>query len=95
VIIQALDGVSAAAFGVLLPLVVADISRRSGRFNLSMGAVGLAITGAAALSTEVAGVFADRAGTSGAFVMLAAAGVVTLGIVWFAMPETRGTKANV
>ncbi len=90
VVIQALDGVSGAVFGVLLPLVVADISRQSGRFNLSMGAVGLAITGAAAVSTEVAGVVADRAGTSGAFYGLAAAGLVTVLTVWLAMPETRG-----
>ena len=90
VLIQALDGVSGAVFGVLLPLVVADIARKTGRFNLSMGAVGLAITAAAALSTEVAGVIADRNGTAGAFELLAAAGLATVAIVWLAMPETRG-----
>jgi hypothetical protein len=31
---QLLDGVSAAVIGIMLPLVVADVSRRTGRFNL-------------------------------------------------------------
>ncbi len=89
VAIQALDGVSGAVFGVLLPLVVADISYRSGRFNLAMGTLGLAIAGAAALSTEVAGIVADRAGASAAFLLLAAAGTLTCGVLWLLLPETR------
>ncbi len=39
---QALDGVSAAVFGVMLPLVAADLTLRSGRFNLCIGIFGLA-----------------------------------------------------
>ena len=89
VIIQALDGVSGAVFGVLLPLVVADISYESGRFNLAMGTMGLPIAAAAALSTEVAGLVADRAGTAGAFGFLAAAGLLTCAILWLFLPETR------
>ncbi len=89
VAIQALDGVSGAVFGVLLPLVVADVSFRSGRFNLAMGAIGLPIAGAAALSTEVAGLVADHAGPSGAFWLLSAAGVLTCLVLALFLPETR------
>ncbi len=89
VVIQSLDGISAAVVGVLLPLVVADISRESGRFNLSMGAVGLAVAGAGALSTAVAGQVADAAGTAGAFLTLAGAGVGALVLLWATLPETR------
>ncbi len=89
VAIQALDGVSGAVFGVLLPLVVADITRQNGRFNLSMGAVGLAIAGAAALSTEVAGLVADAYGTRGAFVLLCGSGIVAFLLLWRSLPETR------
>ena len=35
--IQLLDGVGGAVFGVMTPLVAADISGRGGRFNLRMG----------------------------------------------------------
>ena len=89
VAIQALDGLSGAVFGVMLPLVVADITRRSGRFNLSMGAIGLAIAGAAAASTAVSGFVTDWGGVRLAFVALAGAGFVAFLLLWAAMPETR------
>ena len=90
VVIQALDGVSGAVFGVMLPLVVADIARDKGRFNVSMGAIGLAIAAAAAASNWLTGVVTDRGGPSVAFLMLSAAGIVTFVLLWVAMPETRG-----
>ena len=92
VAVQALDGLSGAVIGVLLPLVVADISREGGRFNLSMGAMGLANAGAAALSTEAAGLVADRYGTPGAFVALSAAGIVAFLLLWLLLPETRSPR---
>ena len=39
-LVQALDGISAAVLGVLVPVVVADLTRNTGRFNLSQGVVG-------------------------------------------------------
>ena len=89
VAIQALDGVSGAMFGVLLPLVVADITRGSGRFNVSMGAIGLAIAGAAAASNEVTGLVTDTSGPRVAFATLAVIGIVAFVLLWAAMPETR------
>ncbi len=92
VAIQSLDGISAAVVGVLLPLVVADISRATGRFNMSMGAVGLALNGAAALSTAAAGAVADSYGTPGAFLALAGAGVAAFLLLWLTLPETRPAR---
>ena len=37
--VQVLDGVGAGIFGALTPLVVADIMRGTGRYNLALGAV--------------------------------------------------------
>jgi MFS family permease len=88
--IQALDGVSAAVFGVMLPLVAADLTRRSGHFNLAMSAVGLAAGLGATLSTLAAGQAADAFGSRAAFMGLTACGVAALALVWLAMPETRG-----
>ena len=88
VAIQALDGLSGAVFGVMLPLVVADITRKSGRFNLSMGAIGLAIAGAAAASNELTGLITDWGGVRVAFVALAGVGIVAFVLLWAAMPET-------
>jgi MFS family permease len=87
--IQALDGVSAAVFGVMLPLVVADIARRSGHFNFAMSAVGLAAGLGATISTLAAGTAADAFGSRTAFLGLSACGAAAAAAVWFIMPETR------
>ncbi|MBV8522151.1 MAG: MFS transporter, partial [Acetobacteraceae bacterium] len=55
---QALDGISASVIGVMLPLFVADITRRGGRFNLGMGIVGLVSGIGATLSTSIGGAIA-------------------------------------
>ena len=89
VAVQILDGVCAAVLGVTLPLVVADIMRGSGRFNLALGTVGCAVGIGAALSTTLAGFTADRLGSSVAFLGLAAIAGCGLLMVWRMLPETR------
>ena len=86
---QALDGISAAVVGVLIPLIVADITHHRGRFNLAMGIVGLFMGVGAALSTALAGAIADRFGDAAAFITLAAAGALASIMVWTVLPETR------
>ena len=73
---QILDGVCAAVLGVILPLVVADVMRGTGRFNLGLGIVGSAVGIGAALSTTLAGYMMDRFGSSLAFWSLAGVAVV-------------------
>ena len=90
--VQILDGVSGAVFGVLLPLVVADITRGTGRFNLCMGVIGLAIGAGATVSTSLAGLIADRYHTQAAFLALALVGVVAFLLLWGLLPETRPTN---
>ena len=58
---QAVSGISAAVFGVMLPLIAADITRGTSHFNLCMGALGLAVCLGAALSTTLGGWIADIA----------------------------------
>ncbi|HME24063.1 MAG TPA: MFS transporter [Acetobacteraceae bacterium] len=92
--VQALDGLSGAAFGVITPLVAADISGRGGRFSLRMGILGLAIGGAATVSNIAAGAIATDLGTKTAFIALALAGMCAVMLVGFAMPETRPRSAD-
>jgi MFS family permease len=89
ILIQLLDGLSAAALGVLTPLIVADITRDSGGFTTALGVVGLAIGGGATLSTTAAGLIADHLGSEAAFLGLAAVGVCATLLVGTLMPETR------
>jgi MFS family permease len=90
--VQLLEGVAAAVFGVMMPLVTADLTRETGRYTLSLGVLGLAGTLGAALSTTVAGLVATGFGASAAFWVLAGAGVVALALVAMAMPETRAPR---
>ncbi len=89
VAVQALDGVCAAVLGVTVPLVVADITRGTGRFNLGLGIVGSAVGIGAALSTTLAGYSIDHFGSSVAFFSLASIAVCGLALVWLLLPETR------
>jgi MFS family permease len=89
ILVQALDGISAAGLGVMLPLLAADLTRGSNRFNLCLGLFGLAIGIGGTLSTTLAGLAAEWFGPAAAFAMLAGAGLLSVLAVWFAMPETR------
>ncbi|CAM2154166.1 MFS transporter [Pararobbsia alpina] len=87
--VQALDGLSAAVFGVMLPLIAVDVGGDKGRYNLCIGVFGLAAGIGATLSTSLAGFAADKFGDKLAFLGLAAAGALAVLLVWAAMPETR------
>jgi MFS family permease len=92
VALQALDGIAAACFGILVPLTVSDVAARSGHFNLSLGAVGFAIGIGGTLSTPAAGWLADHYGMRLAFFFLTGVGIAAVLLVSFAMPETRPKK---
>ena len=87
--IQLLDGLSAAALGVLSPLIVADITRDSGYYTTALGIVGLAVGGGATLSTAAAGLIADHFGAAATFFSLAAVGLCAIALVITLMPETK------
>ena len=87
--IQALDGVSAAALGVLVPLTAVDVTRRHGHFNLAQGAIGCAMGIGAAASTTLAGYVSDNLGSHAAFTMLAALAAFGFAVLAIAMPETK------
>jgi MFS family permease len=89
VAVQVFDGVTAAVFSVMIPLIVADVAFGSGHFNLAQGIVGTATGIGASLSTVLAGYVADRFGSSVAFTGLACVAAVGLAMIWFVMPETR------
>jgi predicted MFS family arabinose efflux permease len=89
VVVQLLDGISAAVFGVLVPLVVVDVTRGTGHFNLALGIAGTAIGVGASLSTTLAGYISDHFGSASAFLVLAAIAAAGLASIWLLMPETR------
>jgi MFS family permease len=86
--VQLLDGVGAGIYGALFPIIVADLMRGTGRFNLAQGAVITAQGIGAALSTAVAGLVTAHFGYSAAFLTLAGCAAAGLILFQFAMPET-------
>ncbi len=89
VFMQLLDGVTAAVFSVMVPLVVADLTRGTGHFNLGQGIVGTFVGIGASFSATLAGFMTDYVGSPAAFTGLAAIAAVGFTAVWFLMPETR------
>ena len=92
VAVQVFDGITAAVFSVMIPLIVADVAFGSGHFNLAQGIVGTATGIGASLSTVLAGYVSDRFGSSVAFTGLACVAAVGLAMIWLVMPETRRSK---
>lgn len=90
---QVLDGITGATFGVLVPLVVADITHEGGRFTLALGMVGLATSVGATVSTYVGGNIATFIGVPVAFMCLGAVGLGAVLLVWLALPETMRLPA--
>jgi MFS family permease len=89
VAIQILDGVGAGIFGVVSVLVIADLTQGSGRFNITLGAIGTAVGIGAALSQTIAGTIVHHFSFDAGFLFLAAVAAPAFSILYFFMPETR------
>jgi MFS family permease len=90
--VQAMDGVGAGIFGALFPVVIADLTKGTGRFNVSQGAVASAQGLGAALSATLAGGIIVWAGYTASFLTLATIAALGLGLYVLAMPETKDKK---
>ena len=89
VVVQLLDGITAAVFAVMVPLIVADLTRGTGHFNLGQGIVGTFIGIGASISATLAGLLSDRFGSPWAFAGLATIALAAFAAVSLLMPETR------
>ena len=87
--VQSLDGVGAAIFGVLWVVIISDLARVTGRFNLLQGVIQAALGLGAFLSNLVAGFIVKAYGYNTGFLWLAA--IAMGGMIFFAlfMPETK------
>jgi MFS family permease len=86
---QVLDGISGSVIGVLTPLVVADITKGSGRFNLAQGMVGTFSGIGAAVSTTAINVVAQNFGNAAGFMAIAAVALAAVAVQWAWLPETK------
>lgn len=86
--VQVLEGLGGAAFGVMLPLVAADLTRRTGYYTLCISLLGVVGGLGSAVSNTLAGWVTDGFGRPAAFWALAASGLAAAALVALAMPET-------
>lgn len=92
--VQLLDGVGAGIFGALTPLVIADIMRGTGRYNLAQGAIATMQGIGAALSGLAAGVIVDHLGYRWGFLTLGALAGIAFAVFLIAMPETAARRGQ-
>jgi MFS family permease len=90
--VQMLDGIGAGIFGAIFPIIVADLMRGTGRFNVAQGSIITAQGIGAALSTSLAGFVVVTAGYSVAFLTLGSIAAVGAALFFFAMPETQNSQ---
>lgn len=88
VLAQTLDGITAAAIGVVQPLAIADMTKGTGRYNATLGAIGAANMAGASVSTTVIGFLAQRAGFTLGFGALSLSALGGLALLWWRLPET-------
>ena len=92
--IQILDGVANAIFVVVSVLVIADLTRGTGRFNLASGALATMVGVGAALSATVGGQLIQHSGFRTSFLGLGAIAVLAFATLWIAVPETLGKESG-
>ena len=91
--VQILDGIAAGTLDALIPLVLADVMRGTGRYNLARGMLGTVQGVAGSLSNVVAGVLVIGVGYSATFLALSTVALVGFLLLLIRMPET-GTLAS-
>jgi MFS family permease len=87
-----MDGVGVGIFGVVSVLVIADLTRGTGRFNLTLGAITTAVGIGAALSQVIAGSIVHHVGFRAGFLFLAGVAAAAFATLYFFMPETRNIR---
>jgi len=91
-VVQILDGVTGAIITVLTILVITDLTRGSGRFNLAHGVFGTFTGIAAALGAGLFGFVAQRFGDVSAFLFMAAGIAAGMALLFLYLPETKPEK---
>lgn len=87
--VQLLDGIGAGIFGALFPVIVADLTRGTGRFNVAQGAVATVQGLGGALSASLAGAIVVLGGFGAAYLTLACVAAAGLLFYAFFIPETQ------
>jgi predicted MFS family arabinose efflux permease len=92
--VQLLDGVGAGMYDALLPLLLADMMRGTGRYSLARGVLGTIQGIGGSTGLGAAGFIVAAFGYNAGFLTLAAVAVIALLVIVVGMPETRSTTGK-
>lgn len=92
---QVLDGIGAGIFGALFFIVIADLTKGTGRYNVAQGAISTIMNLGVSLSTAVAGTIIVTFGYTISFLSLAFFAICGLLIFLFLMPETLNYQPKI
>jgi MFS family permease len=87
--VQVLDGLAGGIFGVISVIMIADLTRGTGRFNFVQGAIATALGIGASLSTVGAGYLVQHFSYRVGFLALAAVAALALAFFWFFVEESN------
>lgn len=87
--LQALSGIDALVLGILTPLVIAELTAGSSRYNLAQGAIGIASGIGAALRTTAVGYIAQWFGFDAGLLVLASLAAAAFVVVLTLLRESR------
>jgi MFS family permease len=89
IVVQVLDGITGAVLGVMTALIIADVTKGTGRFNLAQGIFGTLMGVGASLSPALSGLIVHQFGYEAGFASLAAEGLLAVLVVAAFLPETK------
>src|SRR5215467_3214067 len=87
--IQCLDGITGSIITVLTILIIADVTKGTGRFNLAQGVFGTLTGFAAAISPGFFGALVLQFGDAAGLLTMACGSGIGMVLLWFALPETK------
>ncbi|MFL5730400.1 MAG: MFS transporter [Cytophagaceae bacterium] len=90
--IQTLDGVAAGIVKVISVVMIADLTRGTGRFNFMQGSVVTAIGIGTSLSDYITGTIVSKHGYETGFIFLACIGAAGMLFFWKFVPETKDIR---
>lgn len=93
VALQALDGIGAGVYGVVIVSTCADLTWGKGRFNALQGLIATALSAGGVVGPLVAGYLVQHLGYAWAFYAFAGIAAVAAGLFVGFMPETRPAPA--
>jgi len=94
VALQALDGIGAGVYGVVIVAICADLTKGKGGFNALSGMIATALAIGGVIGPLGAGFLAERLGYNGFFYVFAGIAVVAALLFLTLMPETGGRNGG-